>query len=63
MNTTWHAENGRLACRWSELPQHVPYNPSWMQKGTTTGAESATPCFLDFHRFSGLGGRKGITEC
>jgi hypothetical protein len=58
MNTTWHTENGRLACRWSELPQCVPYNPGWTQEGKTTVAVPATPSFLDFRRFSGLGGRR-----
>jgi hypothetical protein len=36
----------------------VPYNPGWMQEGTTTDAEPVAPCFLDFRRFSGLGGRR-----
>jgi hypothetical protein len=58
MNTTWHTEDDRLACRWSELPQRVPYNPGWMQEGTTIGAEPPAPYFLDFSRFSGLGGRR-----
>lgn len=58
MNTNWHTESGRLACRWSELPQRVPYNPGWMREGTSTGAQPAAACFLDFRRFSGLGGRR-----
>ena len=58
MNTTWHNETGRLACRWSELPQRVPYNPGWKQEGATTGPEPSAPFFLDFRRFSGLGRRR-----
>jgi hypothetical protein len=27
MNTTWHTETGRLACRWPELLRRVPDNP------------------------------------
>ena len=44
-------------CKWSELPRRDPYNPVWMQE-RTTGAKPAAPCFLDFRRFSGLGGRR-----
>ena len=58
MDINWHTESGRLACRWSELQQRVPYNPGWMREGISTGAERSVPCFLDFRRFSGLGGRR-----
>ena len=60
MNTTWHTETGRLACRLAELPQHVPYDLPWMQERTATGAVPAPPCFLDFGRFSALGGRRWL---
>ena len=60
MNATWLTETGRLTCRWSDLPPRVPYNPGWMQEGTTAGSEAALPCFLDFRRFSGLGGRRWL---
>ena len=60
MNATWLTETGRLTRRWSELPQCVPYNASWMQEGTTAGADVAPPCFLDFRRFSALGGRRWL---
>ena len=59
MNTNWHTESGRLACRWSELPQRVPYNPGWMREGTSTGAEPTAPCFLDFRRLVGWAGGDG----
>jgi hypothetical protein len=57
MNTTWHSEKDLLVCRWSELPQRVPYNPDWMPESTTS-PKPPVPCFLDFRRFSGLGGRR-----
>ena len=61
MNANWRTETGRLTRKWSELPQRVPYNASWMQEGTTSSAEAAPPpCFLDFRRFSALGGRRWL---
>jgi hypothetical protein len=60
MNATWQTETGHLACRWSDLLQHVPHNPGWLQDGIPTGAEPAAPCYLDFRRFSGSGGRRWL---
>jgi hypothetical protein len=57
MNTIWRTENDHLACRWSELPQR-PYNAGWMHEAATIGVKPRVPCFLDFRRLSGLGGRR-----
>ena len=56
MNTNWYTENERLACRWSELPQRITQDPGWMQSGAAISAKPPAPYFLDFRRFSGLGG-------
>jgi hypothetical protein len=32
MKSSWKNETGHLVCRWSEVGQHVPYHPRWMQE-------------------------------
>ena len=55
MRTSWQAETGHLACRWSEAGQRVQYNPSWMQEASEIQSGYLPPV-PDFASHSPFGG-------
>ncbi len=56
MNAAWRCEKDHLVCRWSGVGQRAPYNPPWMQAAGNVNPRASAPAFLDFTRFSPLGG-------
>jgi hypothetical protein len=52
---TWQTETGHLACHWSEVGQHAPYNPRWMQE-TSDVQSGYLPPVPDFASHSPFGG-------
>jgi len=52
---SWQTETGHLACRWSEVGQHVQYNPCWMQE-TSDIQSGYLPPVTDFASHSPFGG-------
>ena len=56
MKLSWQTEADHLACRWSEVGQHVEYNPLWMQETTiiSSGYLPPVPDFASHSPFGGL---------
>ena len=52
---SWQTETGQLACRWSEVGQHVQYNPRWMQEASDIQGGYLPPV-PDFASHSPFGG-------
>jgi hypothetical protein len=58
MRTSSQTETGLLECRWSQVGQHVQYNPRWMRDASRNVCRNiGTPSFLDFTRLSPFAGR------
>ena len=55
MKSSWRMETGHLLCRWSEVVQHVQYNPPWMQEASEVQG-SYLPPLPDFASHSPFGG-------
>jgi hypothetical protein len=55
MRSSWQAEDGHLACRWSEVGQRVRYKPRWMQE-TSQIQSGYLPPLPDFASHSPFGG-------
>jgi len=52
---SWQTETGQLACHWSEVGQHVEYNPRWMQDAASIPSGYLPP-LPDFASHSPFGG-------
>jgi len=48
---SWQIETGHLACRWSEVGQHVQFNPRWMRE-TSDNQSGYLPPAPDFSSHS-----------
>jgi hypothetical protein len=55
MRSSWQAGTGQLAWHWSEVGQHVRYNPRWMQE-TLDIQSGYLPPVPDFAGHSPFGG-------
>jgi len=55
MRSSWQAETGHLACRWSEVGQRVQYDPHWMQEASDKQGGYLPPV-PDFASHSPFGG-------
>ena len=51
----WRTEAGHLACYWSEVGQHVQYDPRWMQESADIRSGYLPPV-PDFASHSPFGG-------
>ena len=60
MKSSWQIEAGHLACRWSEVGQHVKYNPPWIQEASNSPA-SYLPPVPDYASHSPFGGARGAS--
>jgi hypothetical protein len=58
MRSSWQIEAGHLVCRWSEVGQHLQYNPPWMQEASDVQG-SYLPPLPDFASHSPFGGPLG----
>jgi hypothetical protein len=55
MRSSWQTETGQLAWHWSEVGQHIQYNPDWMQE-TFDIQSGYLPPVPDFASHSPFGG-------
>ena len=55
MKSSWQTETGQLLCRWSDVEQHVQYNPRWMQEASEIQG-SYLPPVPNFASHSPFGG-------
>ena len=57
MIMSWQTEGDRLVCRWSEVGEHVQYNPRWIQDASrSVHQKNVSLSVLDFTRLSAFGG-------
>ena len=55
MKSSWQTETGQLVCRWSDVGQHVQYNPRWMREASEIQG-SYLPPVPNFANHSPFGG-------
>ena len=55
MLSKWQTETGHQVCRWSDVGQHLQYNPRWMQEVSDIHSDYLPPP-LDFTSHSPFGG-------
>lgn len=55
MRLSWQAETGHFICHWSEVGQHVEYDPRWMREASDAQGGYLPPA-PDFASHSPFGG-------
>jgi hypothetical protein len=56
MRSSWQIETGHLLCHWSDVGQHIRYNPSWMQEASDFQGSYLPYLLPDFATHSPFGG-------